>query len=142
MFSAIRSTEGEPSLCVHGSILVYTEETEVALARANPQGINPSILLLNLTITPKPGPMKGVPRLVHYDESGDSINSYSQVQIVSNQGDVFIVDIKDTSLLQTLPGRPFRVYASGSAITQDFIENRFNVETSDGGETIVSVWFG
>ena len=92
--ASINKKEQPDGLYVHGSIMVYTGETEVSIAKTEPQGINPSILLLNLTVNEKPGPMKGIPRAFFYEEHGDSVNEYTQVQVVSNKGDDCTVDIK------------------------------------------------
>ncbi len=74
--------------------MVYTRETEVEISRAEPQGINPSVLLLNLKITPNPGPMKGTPRPFAYEETGDHVSDYTHVQVVSNQDDDCSVEIE------------------------------------------------
>ena len=92
--ATLNKKEQPNSLYVHGSVMVYTDETEVTIAKAVPQGINPEILLLELTVIKKHGPMKGVPREFHYEESGDQVNTYSQVQVISNQDDNCTVDIK------------------------------------------------
>jgi len=73
--------------------MVFTEATEVAITRAEPQGINPQILVLRLTITEKAGPMKGTPRSFNYSEHGDHVGGYSQVQVISNLGDDCAVDV-------------------------------------------------
>jgi|GEM_PF-1702459 len=80
-------------LYVHGSVMVYTAETEVTIEEADVQGINPSILLLKLTITPNPGPMKGIPRHFSFEKQGADVSQYTQVQVVSNQGESCTVNI-------------------------------------------------
>ena len=92
--ASINQKEEPNSIYVHGSVMVYTEETEVSIAKAEPQGINQSILLLNLTVTERPGPMKGVQRPFFYEERGDEVNEYSQVQVKSNIGDKCTVDVE------------------------------------------------
>ncbi|MPW31969.1 hypothetical protein F9L16_23745 [Agarivorans sp. B2Z047] len=73
--------------------MVYTAETEVTIEEADVQGINPSILLLKLTITPNPGPMKGIPRHFTFEKKGPEVSQYTQVQVVSNQGESCTVNI-------------------------------------------------
>lgn len=92
--ASINQKEQPNGIYVHGSVMVYTSETEVSISRAKPQGINKSILLLNLTVTKKPGPMKGIPREFSYEEHGDEVNSYKQVHVISNIGHDCIADVK------------------------------------------------
>jgi len=80
-------------LYVHGSVMVYTAETDVTIEEANIPGINESILLLNLTITPNPGRMKGVPRHFSFETHGPDASKYTQVQVVTNQGESGTVNI-------------------------------------------------
>jgi hypothetical protein len=80
-------------LYVHGSVMVYTEETEVTIEESVPQGINPSILLLTITITEKPGPMKGTPRHFNFEKRGPNVSQYSQVQVVTNLGESCTVNV-------------------------------------------------
>ena len=80
-------------LYVHGSVMVYTAETQVTIEEADIPGINESILLLNLTITPNPGPMKGIPRHFSFEKHGSDASKYTQVQVVSNQGESCTVNI-------------------------------------------------
>mgnify|MGYP001141092118 CR=1 FL=1 len=80
-------------LYVHGSVMVYTAETEVTIEEAEVQGINESILLLKLIITPRPGPMKGIPRHFHFEKNGSEVSKYTQVQVVTNQGESCTVNV-------------------------------------------------
>ena len=80
-------------LYVHGSVMVYTAETEVTIEEADVQGVNPSILLLKLTITSNHGPMKGIPRHFFFEKKGPDVSQYTQVQVVSNQGESCTVNI-------------------------------------------------
>ena len=94
-FNAIlNQKEQPPTLHVHGSALVFTEESELELVKADPQGINPQILLLNLNFTFHPGPMKGTQRQFYLNEMGGDVEKYTKVQIVSNQGDNLTRDVK------------------------------------------------
>lgn len=92
--ASINQKEQPNGLYVHGSVMVYTGETEVFIIKAKPQGITPTVLLLNLTVTDKPGPMKGVSRAFSYEEHGDVVNEYTQVQVKSNKGDDCKVDVE------------------------------------------------
>ncbi len=80
-------------LYVHGSVMVYTAETEVTIEEADITGINESILLLNLKITRNPGPMKGIPRHFSFEKHGSDVSKYTQVQVISNQGESCTVNI-------------------------------------------------
>ncbi|MDO6547319.1 hypothetical protein [Pseudoalteromonas carrageenovora] len=80
-------------LYVHGSVMVYTAETEVMIEEADIPGINSSILLLKLTITPHPGPMKGIPRHFSFEKHGSDVSMFTQVQVISNQGESCTVNI-------------------------------------------------
>ena len=92
--ASINQKEQPNVLYAHGSVIVYTAETEVEIKKAVPPGYNPAILLLNLTITPKPGPKKGTARAFLYEEAGDHVNQYTHVKVVSNQGDDCTVEIE------------------------------------------------
>ena len=50
----------KPHLVIDGTILVYTSLYEINLVLAVPQGINPTICLINATVSERPSPMKGV----------------------------------------------------------------------------------
>lgn len=80
-------------LYVHGSVMVYTSETEVAIEKSEVQGINPDILLLKLTITQQPGSMKGIPRHFSYEEHDSRVCQYKQVQVESNQGENCTINV-------------------------------------------------
>ena len=80
-------------LYVHGSVMVYTAESEVDIEQADIPGINESILLLHLTITPKPGQPRGIPRHFTFKRHGEDVSKYTQVQVISNQGESCTVNI-------------------------------------------------
>lgn len=80
-------------LYVHGSVMVYSAETNITIEKEDVQGINPSILLLKLTITPNPGPTKSIPRHFSFEKKGPDVVKYTQVQVVSNQGERCTVNI-------------------------------------------------
>ena len=90
----INQKEQPNGVYIHGSVMVYTEETKVSISKAEPQGINPAILLLNLTVTKNPGPMEGATRHFNYEEHGDHINSYTQVQVTVNNEESCTVGIE------------------------------------------------
>ena len=140
-FSAFRNRdENPPALYVHGSVVVHTDGTTVKLTKADPQGINPTILLLDLDIQTKPGPMKGVARTIAFDLREPEVLKYRQVEIRESGGSGTILDIDEPGL-QELEGRPLRVYHTGDMLTMDFRPNRVNVELGPD-ELIVKVWFG
>ena len=92
--ATVNAKEQPPKLYVHGSVMVYTNETTVEIERAEPQGTNHTILLLNLTVTFKEGPMKGTQRPFFYEEELGDMNQYKQVQVISNVDDSETVDIE------------------------------------------------
>lgn len=69
------------SLYVHGSIMTYRADDVVEITVSLPQSINPSILVLDLTVKSGNGPMKGTPKSFVYKLSDDSAKKYSQVTI-------------------------------------------------------------
>ena len=80
--NAILNLKEDPaSLYVHGSIMTYRSDDEITISVANTQGINPSILVLDLSINSGNGPMKGSPKPFNYELSGESAKKYSQVTI-------------------------------------------------------------
>lgn len=89
----VNMKEQPNGLHVHGSVMVYTTESEVDIEQADIPGINESILLLNLIITPKPGPMKAIPRHFTFKRHGEDVSKYTQVQVISNQGESCTVNI-------------------------------------------------
>lgn len=92
--ATINQKQQPNNITVHGSVMVYTEKTQVTLSKAEPQGIIPSTLLLKLEITDVPGPMKGMPRAFHYEESGNHVQKFTQVQVLSNKGHDCTVDVE------------------------------------------------
>ena len=133
--------EAIPTLHIHGSTLVYTDDTTVTLEKANPQGINPTILLMNLNVVEGTGPRKGVMKPFSFHVTGEEALQYLQVQIVINDSvPDLLINVRDTCV-GDLVGRPFRTYVTGDIITEDYVVDRVNIETDKAG-TIVSVWFG
>jgi len=82
-------------LCVYGTVMVYTAETEVSTEENDVQGINENILLLKLTITPQSGPKKGVLRNFGFVKCGSDVSKYTQVQVVTNQGESCTVNVTE-----------------------------------------------
>lgn len=82
-------------LCVYGTVMVYTAETEVSIEENEVQGINENILLLKLTITPQSGPKKGVPRIFGFAKCGSDVSNYTQVQVITNQNESCTVNITE-----------------------------------------------
>lgn len=80
--NAILNLKEQPAiLYVHGSIMTYRADDLVELSVATPQGIIPSILLLDLVVKSGSGPMKGTPKPFKFELSNDSAKNYSQVTI-------------------------------------------------------------
>ncbi|MDW7693114.1 hypothetical protein R9C00_09700 [Flammeovirgaceae bacterium SG7u.111] len=80
--NAILNLKEKPAtLYVHGSIMTYRTDDIVEISVVTPQGINSSILVLELIIKSGNGPMKGTPKPFHFELSNDSAKNYSQVTI-------------------------------------------------------------
>jgi hypothetical protein len=77
----INLKEQPTTLYVHGSIMTYSANDKVVVTKANPQGINTSILVLDLEVISVPGPMKGTPKPFTYENSTPEATNYSQVTI-------------------------------------------------------------
>lgn len=86
--------ETPPSLCVHGSIIVYRADDKVDVTKAVPQGINPAILILDVKVIPGKGPMKGMPRHFSYGEQGDHVKRYTHVSVRYGDGEMQTVEVK------------------------------------------------
>ena len=85
-FSAhINGKEDPNMLYVHGSVMTYSANAKVLVRRKEPQGINPAILMLDLTIE-EDGPMKGTPRHFAYQEEVEG-HQFTQVHIIVNNGE-------------------------------------------------------
>lgn len=68
-------------LYVHGSIMVYTPKDKVKIKKAVPQGINPTILILDLLIIESDSPKKGTPKGFKYVNSSSKAKRYKQVTL-------------------------------------------------------------
>lgn len=76
----INGKEQPNKLYVHGSVLVYTAESEVDVSEANPQGFNPQILILDVVVKHVDGPMKGTSRPFEFVKEVDG-RQYDQVTL-------------------------------------------------------------
>ena len=90
----INLKENPNTLYVHGSIMTYHIDDKVKITKAEPQGINPEILVLDLKIIQGNGPMKGNPKSFVYKNSEQIANTYSQVTIRCDLDESLSVDIK------------------------------------------------
>ena len=80
--NAIMNLKERPqTLYVHGSIMTYRSDDKIRITKAEPQGVNSSILLLDLKIIEGKGPMKGTPKAFNYENSGKDASTYSQATI-------------------------------------------------------------
>ena len=73
--------ESPQTLYVHGSIMTYRSDDKISISKAEPQGINPSILVLDLKVIEGTGPMKGTPKAFNYENSEEISKGYSQVTL-------------------------------------------------------------
>lgn len=83
------------TLYVHGSIMTYHADDKISIEKANPQGINPSILILDLAITQRIGPMKGTPKAFKYESSEEIAKSYTQVTIRYSDEETLTVNVEE-----------------------------------------------
>ena len=67
-------------IVVEGSVLVYGDADEVFVKEAIPQGINPAILLLEVSIKEHNGPKKGICQPFQFTKQVDG-RQYSSVAI-------------------------------------------------------------
>ena len=81
----INGKEQPNRLYVHGSVLIFTAESEVLITEADPQGINPNILILNVSIKHAEGPMKGTCRPFDFTKEVDG-RQYDQVTLNVENG--------------------------------------------------------
>lgn len=94
-FNAIMNLKETPqTLYVHGSIMTYRADDKVIVTKAEPQGINSSILVLDLKISEGTGPKKGTPKAFHYESSDESTNTLSQVTLRYSQDTSLTVNIE------------------------------------------------
>lgn len=80
-------------LQVRGNVTVYTMESTVEVADL-PDGFNPAIAMLSVTVIEKPGPMKGTPRPFVAERVVEP-GKYQQVQINPGEENGITVDIID-----------------------------------------------
>ena len=79
--SAVIDGRTQPNrLSVDGSVLVNRDADEVLVAEAVPQGINPTILLLEVSVKETIGPMKGVCKPFMFTKEVDG-RQYTSVEI-------------------------------------------------------------
>lgn len=79
--TAILNLKEQPNtLTVSGSVPTPHEKDTVHLEVAEPQGINPTILLLNLVVNVVPGPMKMTEKTFSSTYT-DNVSRYKEVQI-------------------------------------------------------------
>jgi hypothetical protein len=97
-FAAIQDVPPQKTLFLHvtGQVLVSNPGVVVELDYAEPQGINPSILLLKLYLIQRPGiwPQVLSWKTASYRSGIIQYNQYSQVQIDAN-GTSILVDVVD-----------------------------------------------
>lgn len=80
--NAMLNLKEEPaSLYVHGSIMTYRSDDLIQITKAEPQGINSSILVLDLVVINGTGGMKGTPKAFKYETNEVQAKSYSQITI-------------------------------------------------------------
>ena len=73
--------DGQSKIHVYGDADVFTDGSILVVSRADPQGYNPHILLLNIHVIEVPGPKKGTRRAFEYVEYGMHVHEYHGVQV-------------------------------------------------------------
>lgn len=91
-----RMPPGPASLHVTGSVTLPTPGYDVALRVAMPQGINPSQLILDLVVTPRPGmwPQVITHQSVRFDQD-PVIGKYDSILVREPDGDQVHIDIDE-----------------------------------------------
>jgi hypothetical protein len=94
-FNANSNLKEQPNnITVHGSVMVYSDGAEIKIDKSESPGINTKILLLDLKINDNQELMKGYAKHFSFEEHGNHISNYSQVQITTNKGDVETVQVE------------------------------------------------
>lgn len=80
--NAIINLKEQPqTLYVHGSIMTDRSDDLIEITKANPDGINPTVLVLDIKVIEGEGPMKGTPKHFSYQSNDEIIKNYNQVTI-------------------------------------------------------------
>lgn len=84
---------GKPTLYVTGSLMAGPEKVRYELARAEPQGINPKILILEV----RPNPTNGTNRIdLRFEEKVGSKDQYTSIEIrIAGRESVMIDKIEE-----------------------------------------------
>jgi hypothetical protein len=81
-------------LIIHGSIMTYRTDDEIIVEMADPQGINPSILLINIIVKQGKGPMKGTAKPFSLILNNESVKNYTKVTMLLEDGESQTEDVK------------------------------------------------
>ena len=75
-------------LTVEGYVMVDSFDDKVTVSIADPQGINPAILLLNVVVEPSKGPKKQQPAPFYLREMTTGLETWTHVQVIfGNESD-------------------------------------------------------
>jgi len=86
-----KSTDAKSKIIVVGQV-TETGDTKTNLVRAEPQGINPRVLMLRIEVTASDGPIHSriaFQKDIRYEESAES-DAFTDVHIQSESGDIAI----------------------------------------------------
>lgn len=147
--SAVWDRRGKTQfLTIEGQVEVLSFYDEVEVTIADPQGINPNILLINVEVIPSDGPRKPQmvpfrlgPKLMSGTESWSEIQAVSGDHSATSQISVSTW-INDNASINSLIGKRVRIYNDGDSITQDFDAERVNIERDSSGQLISRIWLG
>lgn len=91
--NATRNKKNPHTLIVSCEVLSYSANDKIILTEAQPQGINPTIFLVDVTIEKHQGPMKGTYKKAEMEFHSDLIPAYKQVQVRYEGGSAEPVNI-------------------------------------------------
>jgi len=92
--ASINLKEQPQTLSVNGSFKVYRDDDVIEVTKAKIDGINPTILILDLKVIEGQGPMKGILKPFNYQSTDDLIKNYNQVTIRYGNDDSITVNIE------------------------------------------------
>lgn len=82
------------SLFVHGSIMTFRSDDLIEITKAESQGINESILILNLLVIEGNEPMKETPKHFSFQTKSEEAKKYNQVTIRYSEDKPLTINIE------------------------------------------------
>lgn len=81
----INLKEQPPTLYLQGEVLTYHDDDLIEVSKADPQGINESILVVDLLVNEGIGPRKGTRKEFSFQDAEGNVRRYTQVTIRYNE---------------------------------------------------------